>query len=266
MARILVPNEGGITSWFEQVAPQVFSEAEVEHLIILHAPQIYPEFYVLPFKIGVESPIDTAKPDLIFIAKDYSDWWVCEVELGTHSFIPHIKKQVEVFTQAKYDQREAKYVCHKNPILDFEKTLKLFRSVSAKVLVIVNEPKKDWIKPLSEYRAILGVFELFRSDNNFEIFRVNGEYPSRYIKHITKCYVHPSTPRLLGLITPDELRLPRRGHITLKYNGCITEWERVDAGGQIWLNPIGQSFLNKNYGYEIFQQGDNTLVLRQSDK
>jgi len=173
MARILVPNEGGITSWFEQVAPQVFSEAEVEHLIILHAPQIYPEFYVLPFKIGVESPIDTAKPDLIFIAKDYSDWWVCEVELGTHSFIPHIKKQVEVFTQAKYDQREAKYVCHKNPILDFEKTLKLFRSVSAKVLVIVNEPKKDWIKPLSEYRAILGVFELFRSDGNYEIFRVN---------------------------------------------------------------------------------------------
>jgi len=265
MARIVIPNADGKTSWFEQVAPQIFSEAEIETCIILHAPEVYPEFHVLSFKLTVDSPSGSAKPDLIFIAKDYSDWWVCEVELGTHP-PDHVKKQVQIFTEAKYDQKEAKYICHKNPFLDFDKTLNLFRSVSAKVLVIVNEPKKAWVKPLSEYRAILGVFELFRSEEDYEIFRVNGEYQSRYIKHISKCFIHPSTSRLLGIIAPEELNLPRRGRIKLKYNGCITEWERVDASGQIWLNPTSQSFLNKNFEYEIFQQGDNTLVLRQLEK
>ncbi len=265
MARIVIPNAAKKNEWFEQVAPETFSEMDVEQKILIHAPIVYPEFHVFPFKLTVESPHGNAKPDLIFIAKDYSDWWVCEVELGHHSFAAHVENQIQILTEAKYDIKEAKYICKKYSLLNYDKTLKLFRSVSAKILVIVNEPKKDWINPLAKYRALLGVFELFRSKQNNEIFRVNGQYPSRYIKHISKCFVHPTAQRLLGVVAPKELNLPKRGRITLKYNNCITEWQRVDTDGQVWLSPVGQPFLDGIHDYEIYRQGDGTLVLRRTD-
>lgn len=265
MARIVTPSSTKNNEWFEQVAPETFSEVDVEQRILLHASIVYPEFHVFSFKLTVESPYGNAKPDLIFIAKDYSDWWVCEVELGHHSFAAHVENQIQILTEAKYDTKEAKYICKKHSVLSLDKTLKLFKSVSAKVLVIVNEPKKEWISSLAKYGALLGVFELFRSKQNNEIFRVNGQYPSRYIKHISKCFVHPTAQRLLGVVAPGNLKLRKRGRITLKYNNCITEWQRIDADGQVWLSPVGQPFLEGIHDYEIYQQGDGDLVLRRID-
>lgn len=263
MARILIPGPNGEDVWFEQVAPETFSEAEIESLIVLHASIIYPEFYVIPFKLTVEAPSGNKKPDLIFIARDYSDWWICEVELGHHSFNGHVEEQIQVLTDAQYAAKEAEYICNKANFLDFQKTLNLFKTIPAKALVIVNEPKKEWIKPLAKYGAIMGVFELFRSEKNDEIFRVNGEYPSRYIKHISRCSLHPIIPRFLGVSAPEELNLPKRGRVTLRYNNCITEWERIDADGRVWLSPTGQPFLEDVHDYEIFRQGDDALVLRR---
>lgn len=265
MARILIPHNGK-NVWFEQIAPSTFSESEIENRIILHAPTVYPEYHVLPFKLTVESEAGNKSPDLIFIAKDYSDWWVCEVELGNHNLTSHIEAQVEVFTEALYGEREAKYICDKAPFLDYDKTLKLFQDLSAKVIVIANEPKKEWGKPLRKYGAVVAVFELFRSEDNDEIFRVNGEYPSRYIKQLSKCFIHPVTSRYLGVENPEALNLPKNGRITLHYNNCLTEWLRVDANGQVWLQPTGKSFLDGNGFYEIFVQGNNTLVLRQYEE
>src|SRR6266498_4278244 len=118
MARILIPNPKGGNEWFEQVAPETFSEMDIECQIVLHAPTVYPEFYVLPFKLTVESPHGTAKPDLIFISKDYTDWWICEVELGGHSFAGHVESQVQILTEARYDDKEARYICDKSSSSD----------------------------------------------------------------------------------------------------------------------------------------------------
>lgn len=252
--------------WFEQIEPSTFSESELESRIILHAPTIYPEYYVLPFKQTVESPHGKAKADLIFIAKDYSDWWICETEMGYHDLIAHVEPQIQILTAAYYGEKEVQYVCSKLPELNYQKILKLIQNTPVKVLVIVNEPKKEWIRPLSKYGAIVAVFELFRSNGNDEIFRVNGEYPSRYISHISKCIFHPIIPRYLEVTNPDLLNLPKHGRIVLKYNNCITEWERIDAENKVWLSPVGRNPLSTNCEYEIYQQGDSTLVLRQYEK
>jgi hypothetical protein len=69
----------------------------------------------------------------------------------------------------------------------------------------------------------------------------------------------------LGVVSPDKLKLRKRGRITLKYNNCITEWQRIDANGKVWLSPVGQPFLEGIHDYEIYQQGDGDLVLRRTD-
>jgi hypothetical protein len=93
---------------------------------------------------------------------------------------------------------------------------------------------------------------------------VNGEYPTQYIETISACEVHPFINSMLLVHNPARLQMPLRGIIRLRYNNCITEWQRTDAEDKVFLNPVGRSPLPENrYDYEIFRQGDGVLTLRR---
>jgi len=259
MARILVDGE-----WFEQVEPSTFSESFFEDWIVLHAPSVYPEYFVLPFKKTVESDYGTVKPDLIFISKDYEDWRIVEIEMGYHSLGTHVEPQVQKLANASYGVPEAEYLCSKQSLLNFKKVVQLLEEAQPAVLVLVNEPRLDWGKSLSKYGARVVVFEMFRSERNKEIFRVDGEYPTRYIDTISECFFHPFIARLLEIRNPEALALPLRGILKLRYNNCITEWERVDAEGKVWLCPLGRNPLITCCQYVIVRQSDSSFTLLRS--
>ena len=257
MARILIEDK-----WFEQVEPSTFSESELEDNIVLHAPSVYPDYYVMPFKLTVEATSGKARPDLVFVSKEYDEWWVVEVEMGYHDFNSHVEPQIRVLSDAIYGKHEAEYVFGKNSHLDLLKTISLFENIPPQILLIVNQPKPEWVKPLKKYNAIIAVLELFRADDELEIFRVNGEYPVLLVDNISDCSFHPFVKRLLKIHNPDKLSLPPRAKLKVRFNNCITEWSRVDAEGAVWLQPVSRSPLNPDHQYEIFQQRDLSLVLR----
>jgi hypothetical protein len=261
MARILINRV-----WYEQIEPSTFSESELEERILIHAPSIYPEYYVLPFKLRVESTLGNAQPDLVFISKDYSEWRVVEVEMGHHSFNGHVERQIEKLADAEYGSRVAHYLYGKNNELDLDKLLYLIENVPPQLLVIVNEPKSEWIEPLLRYNAIIAIFELFRAEDETEVFRVNGEYPTLFINTISECTFHPYAPRLIRIHAPAGLELPPRGKIKLRYNNCLTEWTRLDAEDAVFLSPVGNNPLKPGRNYELYRQSDNTLVLRPQIK
>ena len=105
MARLLIED-----SWFEQVEPTTFSETEFEDRVVLHAPSIYPEYFVIPFKKRVESDEGAAVPDIAFISRDYKEWRIVEVEMGYHSFSSHVEPQVQKLANADYTD-VATYIC-----------------------------------------------------------------------------------------------------------------------------------------------------------
>jgi len=258
MARIFINKK-----WYEQVEPSTFAESEFENRILLHAPSIYPEYHATKFKQTVESPTGKSAPDLAFISKDFDEWFIVEVEMGYHSFAKHVEPQVQNLADASYGDSVAEYLHKISPSLDKDTIFEMVRSQRPGVLVIVNEQKEDWARQLSKYGAIVATFELFRSANNDEIFRVNGEYPAQIRNLISRCSVHPMIPRFLEVHNPNELKLPARGRVILRYNNCITEWERLDAEGKVWLDPIGRNPLGNQGNYEIFRQKDAALVLRK---
>ena len=69
---------------FKQILPSSFPEGKFEKIITLQAPNLYPDYYVIPFKKKVVSPYGNSTPDLVFIAKDHKDWYVVEVEMSYH--------------------------------------------------------------------------------------------------------------------------------------------------------------------------------------
>jgi len=259
MARILIEQK-----WFDQVEPSTFTEQEFEDRVVLHAPSIYPEYFVLPFKYRVESDFGNSVPDLAFVSKDYNEWRVVEVEMGYHDLNAHVEPQVQRLANAIYNHNVAEYLCNKESSLDHPSLLRLITKEQPRVLVILNEVKRKWVKPLARYGAITATFELFRSEDEAEIFRVNGEYPTQVLSPLSKCSIHPYITRFIKVHEPDTLSLPPRGRIKLRLNNCITEWERVDAEREYWLAPLGRNPLNPQCSYEILKLGNNQLLLNRT--
>lgn len=267
MARICVNRE-----WFEQVEPSTFSEETFEERVALHAPSVYPFFHVVPFKKPVLAPdnsedrVTHVAPDLAFIAKDYSEWWIVEVEMGYHSFTGHVKPQIEKLLAADYGIDEVDYLCKKYTNLNRNKLISLITGTPSRVLVILNQNRPDWASHWNKQteRVIVAVFELFASQDNKEIFRVDGAYPSILSDRITKCTYHPSVPRLLGVEEPEKLNLPRRAIIKMLYNNCVTEWRRIDEGEQVWLTAANRNPLRPKSNYAIYRQNDDQFVLYEA--
>lgn len=257
MARILINK-----NWYEQVEPSTFSEGELEDRIIVHAPSVYPEYHVIPFKLTIESDYGKARADLAFIATNYEEWRVVEVEMGHHSFGTHVENQIRCLADGVYDKRVVEYLCNKDRSLEYDRMMPLITGKQPQVLVIVNEPKPEWIKPLAQYNAILAIFELFRADDETEIFRVNGEYPTLYVDTISRCSPHQFAQRFLQVHDPERLNLPLGSKIRIRYNNCMTEWVRLDAEGQVLLKPVSNNPLRASREYDLFRQSDNSLVLR----
>lgn len=247
--------------WYEQVLPSTLSETELEQKVLLYAPYVYSEYYVIPFKLTVDSPYGRVKPDLAFIAKDYRDWFVVEIEMGYHSLKEHIEPQVQRLVYANYNQGVVEYLCKKEPKLDFGEALYLIQSSPVRILLILNEPKPEWLRQLKNYDVIVAIFELFRSESYDEVYRIDGEYPTNSVASISDCFLHPFMP-VLGIQDPDALTIKPGDRIRLRYNDCVTYWERNDdPGGAVWLIPTGRNPLDPNKKYRILQLRDSSLIL-----
>lgn len=260
MARLLMEH----TEWFTQIEPNTMGEGDFERDIAIHAPDVYPEYHVLPFKQNVQYNGQTAKPDLVFIAKDYSEWRVVEIEMGYHSFNSHIEPQITILSNGDYNKSHSDYLIRKYPYLLNSIILeKLIINTPPKILLIVNEPKFDWKRNLLRYRTDLAIFELFKSHDGKEVYRVNGEYPTLLKKPSTTCSLHPITKRVLIVDDPIEISLPKEKIINILYNNCLTQWERIDNSANVFLQPKNRNPLGLCEKYDLFEQGNGYLVLQE---
>lgn len=257
MARFLLDGE-----WYEEISATALYETELEQIIMDQAPYLYPDYRVVPFKQIVYSDTESHVPDFALIDQEYREWWVVEVEMGSHSLNGHVLPQVRTFSEAAYGVREAQYLCSKLPSLDEQAVLGMMKGRQPRVLVLVNTYNPDWVKALAPYEAAVGVFEVFRSDRNQHAFMVNGQYPKRLAGIISECTLDPIIPRLLRIESPAAIPGSDDDNIRIRYKDQMTEWERIESQTDVWLNPIRTNPLLEKRVYELVELGDGTLEIR----
>ena len=202
------------------------------------------------------------EPDFALIHKNYRSWWVVEVELGHHSFDGHVLPQVRTLARAKYGPTEADYLCSRNPGLDRDKIIEMFKGSHPRVLVVVNVPVDGWAEQLRAFGAKVVICQIFRSRLNRYVLRLNGEYPSENEEIITTCECDQLLHRLLAIHAPTQLPLQKNERVLLYHEGQASEWERIDTAGQVFLHALRDHNLEPGKRYEIIRQGDGTLVIR----
>lgn len=261
------------THRFQQILPSSFHEGEFERIITLQAPHLYPDYDVIPFKKTVISPYGNSKPDLIFIAKDYKDWYVVEVEMAYHSYSTHVEPQLLNLATANYDDPSVVgYICQQCHSLDSVKTAKLIRDEPAKILLILNEFNTDWARDLkNKLGVITSVFNVFlgkspgiQIQQPYQAFGISQNYPIYSMSVATSCTVHPYFA-YLGVDDNSSLQLKPGDEVTLEFENCITVWKALQGPGKpIWLKMNGRDeFVDRKRAYQITKLRDSTLLLNK---
>ena len=258
MSKILLDGE-----WFEQVSVSALYETEYERVFSSNVDRIYPYYFLAPFKLTVSDETESAKADFALIHKECRDWWVVEVELGSHSLDGHVLPQVRTLSRAVYGQREADYLCEKLPQLDRDLVTTMMKGQQPRVLVMVNTPKPAWVEPLKRFDALVGVFEIFRSERNRYVFRLNGEHPPQVVELVSDCYFDRLLPRFLVIQSPGILSCRHGQRITLQFDDGVTEWERIDIENMVYLSPIGANALNAKEKYELLRLESGSMAIRR---
>lgn len=235
MSKLLVNGE-----WYERVLPAAIYEVDFEQLILTEAAHLYPAFHLVRFKKQVRSEDGVAIADLALIDKDYRSWWVVEVELGAHSF-SHVDSQVAILANASYGADEAEYLASRNTHLDRGLVRQMMMGFPPSVLVLVNEAKPEWTRSLRRWDASVGIVEVFRSQRNQDILRVNGDQPQAVVSDIVSaCQIDDVLQTSLVVASPAGLSIRPGEQTRILYDGGLTSWRRVDVATKVWLMPIGR--------------------------
>jgi hypothetical protein len=255
MPKILVDD-----SWYDAVSPSSLYEDDFEKIIFQRAQIIYPGFIAVWFKKVVQSDIYCAMADFALIDIEYRNWWVVEVEMANHSLENHVLPQVETLANAKYGENEANYLVGQNRVLIKKRLLDMMKGMQPRVLVVVNGLAQHWILPLSKYNAILQIVEIFRSDNNKHIFRINGISPVT-IRHdvVSTCHPDRTIPRLLVVESPACIGIASGDRIEIEFEGGMTTWERIDSKDTVWLSPIKRNPLDHIDNYCLIKDESGML-------
>ena len=82
---------------FQLWDPDASRETEFEMLVARALSCVYPSHVCVMFSGGFQYDDRVYRPDMALIAKDFSHWFIIEVELVTHSFYNHVLPQVRAF-------------------------------------------------------------------------------------------------------------------------------------------------------------------------
>jgi hypothetical protein len=254
MARILFKD-----AFFEELAPGSMLESDFERVVIDRGNLVFPDFFVVPFKTTVSSEDDSAKADLALVERNYRAWWVVEVELGNHSFESHVLPQVRTLARASYGEDEGKALCANRPELELQRVLDMVKGKQPRVLVIVDAERKEWVQPLRSLEAELLVLQMFRSDRNEHVFRIDGHLPSSPISVVSGCSFDNLVPRFLVVHSPALLGVAAGKILSIRFGKYMTEWQRIDSQDKVWLAPARQNPLPRSETYQIVKSEDGLL-------
>lgn len=181
MAQILVINED--QRWYQGIASlDNYYEIEIEQKIYKHASDAFNGYFTIKGKFTFSNKArETSDGDLILISKDFSKWYILEVELVEKS-MTHTKKQLRVFTSAIYDiDKLVSYCVAQEDALTAHVTeLKTLFNNPPQVLVVFDTYHKSKLENLqNEFKSIkICVFEVYKTNaHDMETYRLSGDYP-----------------------------------------------------------------------------------------
>jgi hypothetical protein len=269
MARILIPQYG---EWYEEMAVvSCYYESEYEAKFKQHVGSVFPDYFVLTIKDTISSKNrKPRRPDLVLIKNDLSEWWLVEVELEGHA-LTHVLDQVRVFVnpdinylsfgrklKERFDEEYKGLAC------DFTeaKFQEMVLDGKLNVLVVVDEHIPKWESSLNKEGAKLCIFQVFKSTNATEAFRISGGYP-RTMRKATHCSSFERDPNAYQIFEPDALGIQVGQTIDIIYNDRSVRFDIEDYGGKLVMKFNGRyNHVPTQKDYVLYIDNNSRFILK----
>lgn len=253
-----------LNDWYEEFEPGTYVEDDLEKTIMARSSDVFPDFYTLPLRKRIEYKGEFKEPDLCLIKKDYSEWYVIEIELAKKPFEGHTESQIRVFSNGKYNSAEiSKYLHGKNNNLDIILLKKLISKELPRVLIIVNEYPK-WADKLKKYpRTGILIFSMFDHPDGVEAYSIDGEYPILEVER-SRCKFPKYPANTLIVSSPKILHIKDGEQIIIVDDGRKTKWERLDDGNRTYLLPKGLNPLNVKKKYFLIKSDKDDFYFKEN--
>lgn len=242
------------SEWHYELSLFNLREAEFEFLLLENPSLFSDDCFLIPFKKTVYAPDgNSARADLAIIREDFSEWFVVEVEMNRHSFDGHVLPQVRTLRDAYYGPELIAYIEEKVRELgrDCSQVENIIKGNSPTVIVIADRDCLDWRKRLETANVLFIAFELFKSEKNKYIFRVDGSLPSRPIEVLSYARFHGMLPRTLTIVSPAVLPADQDRPLRILFEGQTAEWRRCDIADQCMIRTRAPVSLDARTTYAL---------------
>ena len=157
---------------------------------------------------------DRCKPDFLIWKKDYSEWYIVEVEMENHE-ISHIDKQLRTFYNGDYSDVESisQYVKKKKPSLNKSDFKNLISKKRPKLLLISDIIHCEWETKFTSYDCAFSTLQVYGDRDDHFMYRISGDFPQEY-SQFTYCTFNSS-------------KFSDGNVIDIYYNGNIYQWQLI---------------------------------------
>ena len=210
---------------FEEVTWQF--EKEFEDNLLSKSFDGFNNYFVIPFKYTLYPDfirMYSVEADIALVSKDYSHWYICEVELSTHSFESHIIPQIKKLFYSSISSNFLKDIKLNKKLYDLlnKKYKGIINQKRLKTLIANNTPEillvfdnfsilekknKPYFEILSEYCKIIEI-KFFKNSNEEYGFIVKGDNLANVecnAKYNTKLWI--DRPSLFQINLEDKLAI-----------------------------------------------------------
>jgi hypothetical protein len=153
--------------------PDAPSESQFEFFAAKAFSCMYCEYQCIVFGGGFKYDDRIYRPDLALISRDFSHWFVIEVELSSHSFDGHVLPQVKAFRYGD-PQGDCIAVLSRELRISQSQANTLLSHVPRRVVVVANRHKSTWEIALKAHDIQYLILSIFRSGNQIEALELEG--------------------------------------------------------------------------------------------
>jgi len=171
--RTLVLPEGATTSLFILSDPDSPSETEFEATVAIACRRAYSGYRCIVFGGTFEHEGDIRRPDLALVARDYSHWFIVEVELLSHSLDGHVVPQMRTLRYGE-PQRDCATILARELSITLGQAENLLENVPRSTIVVANGHNRDWYIALRALDVGYLSISTFRSNGGDEAFEIWG--------------------------------------------------------------------------------------------
>lgn len=148
-------------------------ETEFEYIVAKALMCVYPNYHCILFGGTFKLENQVSRPDLALVAKDFSHWFVIEVELISHSLEGHVLPQIRTFRYGE-PQPDCVSVLKKVTGLEADQIRTFLKTIPRSVAVVVNKRSKDWEMAFKALQVQMLTVTAYSSPTGIRAVEVDG--------------------------------------------------------------------------------------------